>query len=501
MKRGVVAVGAVLFILVVSFCCGCTQEPATGGGDLTGTVWMLDEYMNIDGAMAEPLATAPVTAEFADGYVKGSSGCNMYNAAYVTDGQTISLDLPVVTVMYCDGTGVMEQEARYLSLLGAIAGYTMSDEKLTFTDSAGQEILIFHAVETELNGTEWMLTGYNNGLWGFVSVEDGTSVTATFSESNQISGNSGCNSYSGTYTVTGDAITIGPLAMTEMYCMDPEGVMDQEGAYLAAVQAAASYRVDPGDLTLMDADGLRMAVFRQYVSTPQGEDWELTGYNNGQGGVVSPAAQTTISALFGEDGQVTGSAGCNNYFASYSVSGMEVSIGPVGSTKMYCESPAETMEQESRYLTLLGEVATFERGPGTLTLRDVDGSILLAYAVAQPKITTGEWHMVSYQDADGNAVSALDSTNVTAIFGVDGQVTGDAGCNSYFGSYTKDGNSLSIGPLGLTLMYCETPAGVMDQESGYLAALEGAVSYQVSGNDLTLYAEDGTVSVWFMQAP
>ena len=73
MKRSVVAVGAVLLIVMVSFCCGCTQEP-TGGGELTGNVWMLERYMNTDGTMAEPLATASVTAEFTDGSVGGTSG-------------------------------------------------------------------------------------------------------------------------------------------------------------------------------------------------------------------------------------------------------------------------------------------------------------------------------------------------------------------------------------------------------------------------------------------
>jgi len=501
MRRGVVTVGAVLLILVVSFCCGCTEEPAPSGGELTGTVWMLERYMNTDGTMAEPLATAPVTAEFGDGFVGGSSGCNTYNAAYVTDGQSLIVEMPVVTAMYCGESGVMDQESRYLSLLQTAAGYTVLGDQLTVTDSSGQEILIFRAVGQNLAGTEWMLTGYNNGAGGFVSVVSGTAVTAAFGEDGQMSGNAGCNHYSGAFTVTGSVISIGPLAMTEMYCMDPDGVMDQESAYLAAVQAAASYRVGAGDLTLMDADGIRMAVYERYTPTPQGEEWEVTGYNNGQGGVVSPVAGTTITAVFGADGQVTGSAGCNNYFASYMVSGTEITIGPAGSTKMYCETPVGAMDQESRYLSLLSEVATFERAPKTLTLRDAGGSILVTYAVAQMKLTTGEWQMTSYRDVEGNTVSTQAGTEVTAVFGTDGQVNGNAGCNGYSGSYTTDGQSLSVGTLILTMMYCETPAGVMDQETGYLAALEGAASYQISGNDLTLYAEDGTASVWFMQAP
>ncbi|GAB7016954.1 META domain-containing protein [Methanogenium cariaci] len=499
MSRVVLTGGIILIILAVSFSCGCTQEPVTEERKLTETVWMLEKYMDADGSMAETLATAPVTAEFAEDTVGGTSGCNTYNAPYVADGQSLTVGMPIVTMMYCGEPGVMDQESRYLSLLQTAAEYTVSGDLLTITNSAGQEILIFHAVDQNLDGTEWLLTGYNNGAGGFVSVVPGTTVTAAFSEDGQMSGDAGCNSYSGAYTVTGSAISIGPLVMTEMYCASPEGVMAQESAYLAAVQAAASYRVGPGDLTFMDADGKRMAVYERYTPTPQGETWELTGYYNGKG-VVSPLANTTITAKFGADGQVTGSVGCNNYFASYAVSETEMTIGPAGSTKMYCASPEGVMEQELRYLNLLGDVATFERAPKTLTLRDAGGSILLTYTVAQPKLTTGEWHMVSYRDAEGKTVSALEGSKVTAVFGTDGQVTGNSGCNTYFGSYTTDKPSISVGPLGLTLMYCETPAGVMEQETGYLAALEAAVTYQLSGEDLTLQTKDGSVSVRFMQA-
>lgn len=493
-------VGAVVILLAVSFCCGCTEEPAPGGGELTGTVWMLERYLNTDGVMTDAIETAPVTAEFTDDSVGGTSGCNTYNAAYVMDGESLTVDLPAVTMMYCSEPGVMNQESQYLALIQTAAGYTVSGDMLTITDSSGQTILSFRAVDQNLAGTEWLLTGYNNGAGGFASVLTGTAVTATFGEDSQISGTAGCNHYSGAYTVTGSAISIGPLAMTEMYCADPEGVMAQESAYLAAIEAAASYRIGPDDLTLMDADGMRMAVYERYTPTPQGEDWELTGYINGQGGVVSPVAGSTITAVFGEDGQVTGSAGCNNYFASYSVSGTDITIGPAGSTRMSCETPAGVMEQELQYLALLEDVVAFERAPKTLTLRDAEGSILVTYDISQLKLTAGVWQMSSYLDADGNMVSALGGTDETAVFGIDGQVTGKGGCNNYFGPYTTDGEDISIGPLGLTMMYCETPAGVMEQESGYLAALDDATSYRMSGHELSLHTADGNSCVRFMQA-
>jgi heat shock protein HslJ len=67
--------------------------------------------------------------------------------------------------------------------------------------------------------------------WALVTLEGeppltGTIPSAEFS-ADEISGSTGCNQYFGAYAVTGTDITIKDVARTEMYCADPEGVMDQ----------------------------------------------------------------------------------------------------------------------------------------------------------------------------------------------------------------------------------------------------------------------------------
>jgi heat shock protein HslJ len=44
-------------------------------------------------------------------------------------------------------------------------------------------------------------------------------------------------------------------------CGEPERVMEQEGAYLAALARAAAYRLEGDRLALLDADGARVATF------------------------------------------------------------------------------------------------------------------------------------------------------------------------------------------------------------------------------------------------
>jgi heat shock protein HslJ len=106
-----------------------------------------------------------------------------------------------------------------------------------------------------LDGTQWVLVA----LEGEPPLR-GKAPSAEFS-GDQISGSAGCNHYFGTYAVSGDDITISDVARTEMYCMDPEGVMDQEEAFVAALTSAASYRLAGARLELLDATGSVILAF------------------------------------------------------------------------------------------------------------------------------------------------------------------------------------------------------------------------------------------------
>ena len=46
-----------------------------------------------------------------------------------------------------------------------------------------------------------------------------------------------------------------------MMCPEPEGVMEQEAAYLAALPTATNYRVDGRSLALLSADGTYVVSF------------------------------------------------------------------------------------------------------------------------------------------------------------------------------------------------------------------------------------------------
>lgn len=66
----------------------------------------------------------------------------------------------------------------------------------------------------------------------------GVKQTVTFDADGKVYGDSGCNRFTGGYTIKGDRIKIGPLASTMMFC---EGKMDAEQAFLTKLQAAVSF--------------------------------------------------------------------------------------------------------------------------------------------------------------------------------------------------------------------------------------------------------------------
>jgi heat shock protein HslJ len=65
------------------------------------------------------------------------------------------------------------------------------------------------------------------------------------------------------------------------------------------------------------------------------------------------------------------------------------------------------------------------------------------------------------------------------------QITGSAGCNSYFTAYSSDGpGQLTVGPTGATRKACAP--GIMEQETRYLNALQAVTSYGFLAGDLAL---------------
>ena len=85
------------------------------------------------------------------------------------------------------------------------------------------------------------LKNLNNGEGGVVSSASTGQATAVFSDGT-VSGTGGCNRFNASYEVKGERISIGPAAATRKFCQQPEGIMDQEQQFFAALHRKLNNR-------------------------------------------------------------------------------------------------------------------------------------------------------------------------------------------------------------------------------------------------------------------
>jgi heat shock protein HslJ len=100
-----------------------------------------------------------------------------------------------------------------------------------------------------LEGTAWTLQS------GVDAPADAV-PTLTLSQDGQASGFAGCNTFSGGYEVSGDTITLGPLASTQMAC--PDSQMAAETSYFKALEAVDTWSIQDSQLVLSDGDEERL---------------------------------------------------------------------------------------------------------------------------------------------------------------------------------------------------------------------------------------------------
>lgn len=82
-------------------------------------------------------------------------------------------------------------------------------------------------------------------------------------------------------------------------------------------------------------------------------------------------------------------------------------------------------------------------------------------------------------------------------FDPEGKITGNGGCNQFFGSYKITGDTIKIGPLVSTRKGCP---GLLEAETAFFATLESAKSFAQDGDSLVLFDAAGAKLAQFTRA-
>jgi heat shock protein HslJ len=88
-----------------------------------------------------------------------------------------------------------------------------------------------------------------------------------------------------------------------------------------------------------------------------------------------PDVETSLS--FGEDNQLSGSMGCNQFSGGYVEKGSEITFDAISSTLLACDEAR--MQQESGVFSLLSGTNTFSIEGDILTITSPDGSMALVF--------------------------------------------------------------------------------------------------------------------------
>jgi heat shock protein HslJ len=345
----------------------------------------------------------------------------------------------------------------------------------------------------QLYKNPWVLLAYGDPA-NAILVPKNTTISIVFEPDGLLSGNSGCNQYSTSFSAQPDGtISIQDEIMTTMMVC-PQTQMDLEKAYLGVLPTVTGFNFTSEGrllLTYKTAEGDQAELVFGVGQVPlENTNWVLSSF--GDPSIpqrLSPGV--TITAVFTTDGRVTGNSGCNSYSAGYTRQDNTITIGPPVTTKMNCP---DAMDIEDEFLTALTYASSYQIVGPNLAITTVDGQVMNFTSSSLPLETT-LWSLVSL---DNQPVPS--DVEITAYFQPDpekiaketssGKLAGTAGCNQYSADYQFSGEEVTIAAPMMTRMICEE--SIMSVENQFIIIIEGNHAVSIQGDNLELRSEDGT---------
>ncbi len=239
----------VLAILLV----GCAPAGQGGGSDLDGRTF-LSTSITDNGAERPLVDGTQVRLVFTDGQLSASAGCNTIGGTYTIDGDTLVFTGGGMTEMGCDADRHAQDD--WLSeFLGSRPDIVLDGNELTLSSGGVTMTLLDREVadpDLPLVGTTWTVTSIISGD-AVSTVPDGAVATFEFAEDGTVAVNTGCNTGSGRYELSGTTLRFSGVAITEMACPGARGAL--EAAVIPVLGAdAIEVTIEAGSLTLDAGD-------------------------------------------------------------------------------------------------------------------------------------------------------------------------------------------------------------------------------------------------------
>jgi heat shock protein HslJ len=226
------------------------------------------------------------------------------------------------------------------------------------------------------------------------------------------------------------------------------------------------------------------------ASTLQSSVWRWVHSVIGDDTFVAPVDRDRYTISFATDGTFSARADCNQLSGTYRLFGRRLTLQPGPMTLAACPPGSKADD----FVQQLNAVAS-QAGTDTalvLNLRLDSGAMVFE---AQPTLTVNgtSWDVQSYNNGRGAVTTLIPGTSMIVHFAEDGTISGSSGCNSYAGTYTVDGNSISISELATTRLACADD--VMQQEQEFLAAMQASTTYALVPDRMSMRDDGGALQV------
>ncbi|MBU3001755.1 DUF6174 domain-containing protein [Paraglaciecola arctica] len=361
-----------------------------------------------------------------------------------------------------------------------------------------------------LEKVTWVVESFTT-IAGPRPIIDGSNISLSVDMQNmQVSGLGGCNSYSADLVLDekNSNISISNIVSTEMACIEPEDVMQQEQSYFATLSQVQFYSFDQATLTMVVGgdSGLHFVAKQHSVTDPI---------------VVNPSDETSAlqaakkkwDSLSGQFYTIQSHRFCeceDEYQSQMEVNVLGNKVVSAFDT-VSGDEISEEIQQEIK--TVDGLFALIEKAiadgisinvsynqeygyPETaqidLEQLAVDGGLHINLSDLQIKNTQTAfdyvvWELTSF-DSIAGPQPIIENSSVTLSIDVQNlQVSGFGGCNEYSGDLEIDNkNNMTISNIVSTELACTEPENIMQQEMSYFSTLEQIQFFNFYDADLNM---------------
>lgn len=248
------------FVAVAFMIQSCNSVKPIDKTELEG-YWVLKTLQGEEAKVGFPIQIPSVEFNFADSTVFGNSGCNTYMGLFtLTAKNEFTAANLASTLMLCiEDT----KEPQFLAALST-PNLTVSvkDGMLEFKQAdkvllqfvKGEKKTAAVALTADMLAGEWTLASIAGGELAALFGEN--IPTLAVATDGTVSGNSGCNNYRSSFTLSGDSISFGPVMSTKMACPNLKGEDLFTSLLVAPLQASMN-----GDKLTFVKDGNTVLSF------------------------------------------------------------------------------------------------------------------------------------------------------------------------------------------------------------------------------------------------